>query len=270
MESGDKTVDAKMASQIFFYLVQNGYTDYDKRITAKYHDAKESGNIADRPEPLKPYAEPIHRLIDGVFDDSKLPDFGNGRSPKGNPINQKNLARKEFQDLWNRINHKAVYAVEFETDELISNCITALNQDLHVAKLRYEVYRGIQKVSNTVDDLESRSAFEVHENQTDTVDSPVPTDIRYDLVGKLSEATQLTRKTVVAVLSRIRPMTFEQFRINPEEFLSKAARLMNEQKATIIIEHLVYNPLDGEHYTGPSKKQTFRKDRQGFKLKAAT
>lgn len=82
-----------------------------------------------------------------------------------------------------------------------------------------------------MDDLENRNSFEVHENTTDTVDSPVVTDIRYDLVGKLSEATQLTHKTVVAVLSQILPMTFEQFRINPEEFLSKAARLMNEQKA---------------------------------------
>lgn len=248
-ETGDKTVDAKMASQIFFYLVQNGYTDYDKRITSKYHDAKQNGVLAELPESLKPFAEPIFKLIDSVFDDSKLPDFGNGRSPKGNPINAKNLARKEFQDLWNRINHKAVYVVDFETDELVANCVGTLNAELNVSKLRYEVHRGIQKDVNTVEDLDSGTAFEVYENQTDTVDSPVSTDIRYDLVGKISEATQLTRKTVVGILSRISPITFEMFRINPEEFLAKAASKINEQKATIIIEHLVYNPLDGQHYT---------------------
>lgn len=251
-ESGavvDTIVDDKIAKQIYRYLLKNDYTDDADRITSTYHEAKSSGTLAELPEELKPLAEPIFRLIDSVFDDSKLPDFSNGRSPKGNPINQKNLDRKEFQDLWKRINHKAVYAVEFETDELVTNCVAALNQSLHVSKLRYEVHRGIQKDSNTVDDLENRTAFEVRENQTDTLDAPVSTDIRYDLVGKLSEATQLTRKTVVRILSKIRPMTFEQFRINPEEFLSKAARLMNEQKATVIIEHLVYNPLDGQHYT---------------------
>ncbi|QDT04221.1 Type III restriction enzyme, res subunit [Rubripirellula lacrimiformis] len=248
-ETDETIVNAKMASQIYFYLVQNGYTDFEKRITSTYHEAKAAGTLADLPEELQPLAEPIFRLIDSVFDDTKLPDFSNGRSPKGNPINQKNLDRKEFQDLWKRINHKAVYAVEFETNELITNCVSALNQDLHVSKLRYEVNRGIQREANTVDDLENRTAFEVKENQTDTVDAPISTDIRYDLVGKLSESTQLTRKTVVSVLSKILPNTFEQFRINPEEFLAKAARLMNEQKATIIIEHLVYNPLDGQHYT---------------------
>jgi type III restriction enzyme len=251
-ESGavvDTVVDDKIAKQIYRYLLKNDYTDDADRITSTYHEAKSSGMLAELPVELKPLSEPIFRLIDSVFDDSKLPAFSNGRSPKENPINQKNLNRKEFQDLWKQINHKAVYAVDFETDELITNCVAALNQSLHVSKMRYEVHRGIQKDSNTIDDLDNRRAFEVQENQTDTVDSLVSTDIRYDLIGKLSEATKLTRKTVARVLSKIHPTTFEQFSINPEEFLSKAARLMNEQKATVIIEHLAYNPLDGHHYT---------------------
>lgn len=248
-DAGDTIVDEKMAKQIERYLTKNDYTDDDDRITPTYHEAKEAGTLAKLPDELIHLAGPIFKLIDSVFDDSQLPRPENGLVPKGNPINAKNFARKEFQELWQRINHKAVYAVEFETDELITNCVSALNQDLHVSKLRYEVHRGIQKDVNTVEDLENRTGFEVHENQTDVVDSPVSTSIRYDLVGKISEATQLTRKTVVAILSRILPMTFEQFRINPEEFLTKASRLINEQKATIIIEHLVYNPLDGEHYS---------------------
>lgn len=248
-ESGDITVDPAMAKQIYRYLLKNDYTDDHDRIMPAYHEAKEAGTVADLPAELKPHAESIFRLIDSVFDDSKLPKPDNGSNPKGNPINAKNLARKEFQDLWKRINHKAVYAVDFETEELITNCVETLNQHLHVSKLRYEVHRGIQKDKNTVDDLESRSAFELKENQTDTVDAPVSTDVRYDLVGKLSGATQLTRKTIATILTKILEPTFHQYQLNPEEFLSKAARLINEQKATVIIEHLVYDPLDGQHYT---------------------
>ncbi|WP_153556672.1 type III restriction-modification system endonuclease [Roseimaritima sediminicola] len=248
-EEGETIVSKTMASQIYFYLVQNGYTDYEKRITPKYHEAKDAGQLADLPEELKPLAEPIFRLIDSVFDDSKLPTPDNGRNPKGNPINQKNLARDEFQQLWKRINHKAVYAVDFETDELIANCVEALNQHLKVSKLRYEVHHGIQRDVNTVDDLENRKAFEVKENRTDTIDAAVSTDVKYDLIGKISEATQLTRKTVAAILTRITEPTFLQYHQNPEEFLSKASRLINEQKATVIIEHLVYDPLEGEHFS---------------------
>lgn len=248
-ETGETIVDKTMASQIYFYLVQNGYCDIEKKITPKYHEAKEAGELAELPTELQQHTEPIINLIDSVFDDSKLPKPGNGRAPKGNPINRKNYERDEFQKLWKKINHKAVYSVDFETDELIANCVGALNQELHVAKLRYEVQRGRQKDGNTPDDLARRTAFELAESQSDTIDSPVSTDIQYDLVGKLSEATQLTRHTIVQILSKITPNTFAQFQINPEDFLTKAARIINEQKATVIIEHLVYNPLDGEHHS---------------------
>lgn len=248
-ETADTIVGEKMAHQIYRYLFKSDYIDAADRITATYHDAKSADRLADLPDDLKPLAAPIFRLIESVFDDSKLPDFGNGRSPKESPVNQKNLDRKEFQDLWDRINHRAVYAVEFETDELVSNCVAALNRGLHVARLRYEVRRGIQKDKSTVTDLEKRTAFEMHANQTDTIGSAASSEIRYDLVGNLSDATQLTRKTVVAVLSQIQPNTFEQFQHNPEEFLTKAARLINEQKATVIVEHLVYNPLGGDHHS---------------------
>ncbi|MCP4889112.1 MAG: restriction endonuclease subunit R, partial [Planctomycetaceae bacterium] len=204
---------------------------------------------ADLPDELMPLSEPIFRLIDSVFDDSNLPTPDNGRNPKGNPVNEKNLARKEFQDLWSRINHKAVYAVKFETDELINNCVETLNQHLQVSKLRYEVNIAVQKESNTTDDLDNRSAFENPTSELHVDDHAVSTHVQYDLVGKLSEATQLTRKTIATILTRILETTFIQYQQNPEEFFSKAARLINEQKATVIIEHLVYDPLDEQHHT---------------------
>ncbi|MCR9207648.1 MAG: DEAD/DEAH box helicase family protein [bacterium] len=248
-QDGETITDPVMANQIFRYLMKNDFTDDRDQITPAYHEAKATGTLPELPDALKPYAESVFRLVDSVFDDSQLPKPDNGSNSKGNTVNKTNLNRKEFQDLWAKINHKAVYAVDFETDELVTNCIETLNQHLHVSKLRYEVHRGIQKDTNTVDDLDSRTAFAVQENQTDTVDSPVSTSVQYDLVGKLSQATQLTRKTIATILTRILEPTFHQYQLNPEEFLSKASRLINEQKATVIIEHLVYDPIAGEHHT---------------------
>ena len=34
---------------------------------------------------------------------------------------------------------------------------------------------------------------------------------------------------------------------NPEEFISKVIRLIKEQKATMIVEHISYNQIDGEY-----------------------
>ena len=42
----------------------------------------------------------------------------------------------------------------------------------------------------------------------------------------------------------IRSTTFEQFKNNPEEFIIKAAALINDEKATAIIQHITYNIIE--------------------------
>ena len=62
---------------------------------------------------------------------------------------------------------------------------------------------------------------------------------------------------------------FAQFRTNPESFIAEAIRLINEQKATVIIEHLAYDPTEDKFeldiFTTGQSKQDFSK--AGEKLK---
>lgn len=51
------------------------------------------------------------------------------------------------------------------------------------------------------------------------------------------EETGLTRKAVIQILQGIREPVFEQFKDNPEEFIIKAASLINDEKAAAIIKH---------------------------------
>ena len=82
--------------------------------------------------------------------------------------------------------------------------------------------------------------------------------MKYDLVGKLVEETGLTRKAVIAILTGIQPVVFNQFRENPEEFIIKASSLINDQKATAIIQHITYHVLDDRYdtdvFTDPTLK----------------
>ncbi len=74
--------------------------------------------------------------------------------------------------------------------------------------------------------------------------------MKYDLIGKLVGETGLTRKAVVAILTGIEKAVFEQFKFNPEEFIIKAAALINDEKATAIIQHITYNVLSRKIRTG--------------------
>ena len=246
-EDGTLEITEQMASQIYRYLVKNDYTDDDDAITSTYHQAKEAGELAGFAEELAPYSAQIIDLIDSVFDDSKLPKPDDGRKKKTNPLNA-NFEKKEFLELWSRINRKAVYRVEFESNELVQKSVVALNKELRVTPLQYTVQEGEQIAAVTDDQLKSGESFKVTGASTER-GGTVYSDVTYDLVGKIAENAHLTRKTLAEILTQIEPAIFAQFQQNPEHFIAEASRLIKEQKATAIIEKLNYNGVEDRYET---------------------
>src|SRR5690606_18741919 len=151
--------------------------------------------------------------------DAQLPSITNGRTPKTNALND-NFNKKEFQALWQRINRKAVYRVDFESGELIPKRIAALGKDLRGIPMHYTVQRGIQQADLTDQQLQAGDGFTIEETATEDGDS-VHSLVRYDLLGKIAEGAQLTRETTARILQGITPAVFQQFRQNPEQFISE-------------------------------------------------
>lgn len=259
-EQGNVTVTDDMATDIEFYLIQNGYVDKKRNITEKYHNDLESNSIAVLPEELKPYAEEVIQLINGVFSESQLPDVGDDRKPKTNPLND-NFDKKEFQVLWKRINRKAVYQVDFDSDELVKKCVSTLDSELRVTPLQYTIQSGIQSDQVTDSQLKRGEGFTLKNTEQAKETTSVHSMVKYDLLGKLAENTQLTRQTIADILSTVQPAIFSQFKMNPEHFITEASRLINEQKATVIVERLTYNETadqyDTDIFTVGQSKQDF-------------
>ena len=103
-------VTPQMAKQIYKYLLKNDYTDDNDHIAQAYLDALKEDTLAPLPEALQPYKDQILQLIESVYTDAKLPQIENDRGAKTNPLNA-NFEKKEFKELWNRINRKAAYSV---------------------------------------------------------------------------------------------------------------------------------------------------------------
>jgi len=261
--SGDFPVTADLAKQIYKYLLKNDYVnEKDDSISDKYHQAKNDGSLAQVPEALAPYADQVIGLIDSVFSQSQLPEIEDDRGAKINQLNE-NFDKKEFKELWGRINQKAVYAVDFDSKELVEKCIKTLDSELKVAPLQYMVQTGVQQDKTTSDELKSGGGFKLTNTDIETHRESVYSSVKYDLVGKIAESVLLTRATVVAILQGINAARFGQFKTNPENFISEAIRLINEQKATTIVEHLTYNPLEEAYgidiFTETQFKQDFSK-----------
>jgi len=242
-ESGQVPVNDLMARQISHYLIRNQYVGLDERITEEYHEAVKLNALAELPPELKAYQTEIIRLVNSVFSEFNLPEVSNGRrSAVKNPLNE-NFNKTEFKELWSRINKKAVYRVEFESDELIRKSVTAINMNLRVTPLEYVVTTGTQSNEFDYEAIKQSAGFITGSIRTDYDARAVESVVAYDLVGKISEQTDLTRRTLVSILQSLEPAVFKQYQQNPEQFIKDTSRLINEQKATVIIERLVYNPI---------------------------
>ncbi len=248
------------AKQLQHWLIKHDFIDHEEHLTDKWLN-RAGIELPELPAGLDPFHYQVADLIDALHLDIPLP--GDGRKPKRIPLNQANFEKKAFQELWGRINHKAVYQVEFDSAELVAKCTDALDRHLHVTPLQYVVQAGEQTAALEADDLAKGEAFAVSETTTHTETATASSQVKYDLLGEITEKTQLTRRTASAILQGVQAATFSKYRQNPEHFITETARIINEQKATVIVEHLTYDTLADRHdttiFTENQTKQDFAK-----------
>lgn len=244
-------VTKEQANSIYRYLIQNGYVDDDDHITEKYRNDETNGTLAPMSDKhdLNNIADGIHKLIQNIFEDSQLSDMIENANVTRIPENNlnDNFYKKEFQTLWNYINHKYSYTVHFDSKELIEKSINAINARLVVAELKYIVTKGTQGEDWSADTVNSGTGFVSDSTRTYAINRTNVSQIKYDLVGKIASSTYLTRRTIVQILKGITSQKFEMYKYNPEEFITKVSNLINEQKATMIVEDITYNETDGTY-----------------------
>ena len=239
------TISSDQAHTVYFYLVKNDYIDEDGHVTDKYRADVENNTLATVPDKVKDIADGVHALVQGIFDEHALDGMiedGHTTKVQENALND-NFYKKEFQTLWNYINHKWSYTVHFDSNELIQKSIKKIDEKLFVSQLQYTVTQGTQGEEWS----DSGNGFVAEKRHTYKLDRGETSQVKYDLIGKIGEKTHLTRKTVVAILKGISPVRFAMFKLNPEEFISNVSRLINEEKATMIVDDITYNQTDGTY-----------------------
>lgn len=245
----EQVVDGNTAAAIFEDLIFNGYVKRGM-LTDKYYADKANGDIKVAEE-VADCRDSIINILDSVYDGrAMMPENARDKNVELH-VDPEKLAMPEFKALWQRISSKSVYVVDFDTEELVQKSIAALNQNLHVPKIFFKVETGTMEEIKSKDELLSGESFIKSRSYTYNGSKRIHANssVKYDLVGKLVSETGLTRKAVVEILTGIEKSVFDQFRYNPEEFIIKAAGLINDEKATAIIQHIAYHMLDERYDT---------------------
>ena len=247
-KGNEQVIDGDTGRAIHFDLIVNGYIDKKGVLTDKYYEDKANGELKVAEE-VADSAASVIEIIDSIYDSRSV---GIEDARKNNvelEVYEDKLAMPEFKALWNKINSKSVYVVDFDTDELIRKSINSLDKKLVVSKIYFKVETGSMEQIKSKEELTSGMSFVKEESSSCGNVIAASSNVKYDLIGKLVDETGLTRKAIIQILQGIQPATFNQFKNNPEEFIIKVAALINDEKATAIIQHITYDVMDEKYGT---------------------
>lgn len=249
-----QTLSESQAATIMEELISAGYVKKQK-LTEKYFEDKKAGAI--QLDEWQEAQDAIIRELDKVFNPEAL-KVDNGRGKETAKFQAERFAKKEFQALWQRINSKTYYEVDFETEGLIQKAIAGLNESLHVTEIHIAITAGTLASISSKEELEAGRAMQVGTTRNIRVNEAVASGIRYDLIGELVQRTGLKRSTIASILTGIRAEAFGMYRKNPEEFIIRAGNIINEQKAIAVIEHITYHKLEQRHEANIFSEQELR------------
>ncbi len=241
-------VDGSKAALIFAALKMSGLIK-DGQLTGEYHEMppelraeKVSEVLSTIDDGLAPYTDNVLQLVESVYDSKALPMVSDARAKATLNLDQEKFASKQFKELWARINAKTYYTVEFDEAKLIESCIRALNSKLRVSKTLIVITEGYLKSTKQDQSPEMRRLI----GREVALEEIAADNVTFDLIGEIATATRLTRQAVAVILKGIDVNVFKLFAANPEEFIREAIKLIDEQKASTIIEHITYDKLEEE------------------------
>ncbi|MDU5559983.1 DEAD/DEAH box helicase family protein [Anaerococcus vaginalis] len=247
-KGNERVIDGDIGRAIHFDLIVNGYIDRKGVLTDKYYEDKANGELKVAEE-VADSAGSVIEIVDSIYDGRAIKPENARSNNVELEVDEGKLAMPEFKALWAKINSKSVYVVDFDTDELVRKSIDSLDRKLRVSKIYFKVEIGAMEQIKSKEDLVSGESFVKEKSASYGNVVAANSNVKYDLIGKLVDETGLTRKAVIQILQGIQPETFNQFKNNPEEFIIKAAALINDEKATAIIEHITYDVMDDKYGT---------------------
>ena len=144
----------------------------------------------------------------------------------------------DFKALWDRIKHQTTYRVQFDNAKLVTDCIAALQKAPVIAKARLQWRKADISIGKAgVAATEKAGAATV---VLDEADIELP-----DLLTDLQDRTQLTRRTIVSILTGSGRL--DDFKRNPQQFIELTAETINRCKRLALVDGIKYQKLGDQH-----------------------
>ena len=229
----------KKSSHLFKHFVEKGYVDHRGKVQDTLRIALKE-NTVDIPVGFDCNVHVYKQIISNLKSAAGKLEIKNKDEKKLVKVNRKVLDSSEFKELWDRVKYKTTFSVDFDSTSLIEKCKSSIDEKLVIqrGKLQYTKTSFTMSIGGVeVDDSKT---------QTETSNLDYEVDVLPDIVGYLQNETQLTRKSLVDILTGIRKLKY--FKINPQKFIEGCIDIINEQMRLHIVDGIKYHKIGGNEY----------------------
>ncbi|MBP2143351.1 type III restriction enzyme [Methanococcus voltae] len=231
-----KSIEEKFAKKIHKNLGLYDYINDNAELTEECKELIKNNKL-ELIEPLHEYKEPLTLLLQNIINkrDSAL-FIQNGNKPRKRArLNINNINNPNFKKLWDYINIKSYYTVDFDSDKLIKNSIEKIDEELTMDNIVIKIERS--KIEKINEEINSKNVK--HDNEV--VESQASTTSKYDLINQIVNKTKLKKVTIIKILTNIKEEQFNKFKQNPEEFIRNVSNIINKEKGRLIIKNIKYH-----------------------------
>lgn len=225
------------SAAIFEHLKAEGFVDGKGKVQDTLRTALKDGTLA-LPAALAPHLGAVRDVLKKVA--GKL-DIKNADERVTVKTRQAILENAEFQALWDRIKHKTTYRVHFDNEKLIADCAKAIANGPPVSKARVRIRKADLSIG------QGGVQAKEHDKNSGTIVTIEEGDIALpDVLTDLQDRTQLTRKSLVRILTECGRLT--DFKRNPQAFIEIAGEVINRTKRLAVVDGIKYQRIGDKHY----------------------
>lgn len=225
------------SEELYNFLLSNEYIDSKGKAEDKLKlELKEDKLIL--PEEFKAIKTAIVKKLKSTA--GKLV-IKNAEDKKKIAVNKNILLGPEFKELWDRIKYKTTYQVNFNEKNLISKCIETIDQEIFIPNEKFLFEKKRLQISQGGIDSDSKDDVNSYEDISVKNRYKLP-----DVVTYLQNETNLTRKTLVEILTNTK--TLNSFKKDPQAYLEKTTEIIKRVMKSFIVNGIKYEKIGDKDY----------------------
>lgn len=229
----ETVLGAKRSAEIWDHLHRRGFINDQGEVQGSWVP-EQLGFTIDLPEQYAEYEDDVINIVNACKMETIIK---RKRKRVARKLNKELYAAPGFEEFWDKITQRTTYRVKFERQALVDACVNRIKTAPRIEPIRIQVTRT--KMTMTRGGTKGSTLGSRGANLTGSY--PLP-----DIVAQLQEATSLTRKTIIDILTASGRLG--EFLHNPNDFIKMVSTCIQEELAHVVVEGIQYEKIGGSIY----------------------